>query len=109
MVSFVANFLWAGPLPGAVTLGFLIAAVPLLGFVVLELRRAAKQTAKKKDGSMQFMSRYRDEHGMPIFFEAGEDPSARAAQRVLRQKRRAEVSTWPETKADNKALQPPLQ
>jgi hypothetical protein len=89
MVSLVANFLWAGPLRGAVTLGFLIASVPLLAFVVLDLRRAARQSAQKKNGSMQFMSRYRDEHGMPIFFEAGEDPSARSAQRVLTQKRRA--------------------
>jgi hypothetical protein len=85
----VANFQWAGPLLGAVTLGFLIAAVLLLAFVVLDLRRAARQSAQKKSGSMQFMSRYHDEHGLPIFFEAGEDPSARPAHRVLTQARRS--------------------
>jgi hypothetical protein len=37
---------------------------------------------------MQFLSRYRDENGMPIFFDLGEDPSERSAHRVLMQKRR---------------------
>jgi hypothetical protein len=95
MDSLLASFvLAAGPLNRLVTYGFLLAAVPLLGFVVLDLRRAAKEAAEKKKGSMRFMSRYRDEHGMPIFFEAGEDPSARAAHRVLTQKRRAGATPW---------------
>jgi hypothetical protein len=44
---------------------------------------------------MTFMSRYRDENGMPIFFEAGEDPSARAAHRVLTQMRRSGAADRP--------------
>jgi hypothetical protein len=89
MVSLLANLVWSGLLHGVVTIGFLVAAVPLLAFVVVDLRRAARESARKKNGSMQFMSRHRDEHGMPIFFEAGEDPSARSARRVLTQKRRS--------------------
>ncbi len=93
MNPMLASFVFAGgPMNRLVTYGFLLAAVPLLGFVLLDLRRAAKVTAEKKKGSMKFMSRYRDEHGMPIFFEAGEDPSSRAAQRVLRQKQRGGIT-----------------
>ena len=54
-----------------------------------DLLRSRRQAAKPKNAPMLFMSRYRDENGMPIFFEAGEDPSERAAHRVLAQKRRA--------------------
>lgn len=89
MVDLLASFVSAAPLSRIVSVGFLLAAVPLLGLVALDLRRAAKASGEKKDGSMRFMSAYRDEHGMPIFFDAGEDPSARAAHRVLTQKRRA--------------------
>ncbi len=89
MLHLLANFVLAAPLNRLVTCGFLLAAVPLLGFVALDLRRAARESAEKKNATMKFMSRYRDEHGMPIFFEAGEDPSARAAHRVLMQKRRS--------------------
>lgn len=90
MLQLLASLIWAAPLSRLVSYGFLIAAVPLLGFVVLDLRRASKASAEKKQvDSMKFMSSYRDEHGMPIFFEAGEDPSARAAHRVLTQKRRS--------------------
>jgi len=89
MHPLLASFIFvAAPMSRLVTYGFLVAALPLLGFVALDLRRASKASAEKKQGSMKFMSSYRDEHGMPIFFEAGEDPSARAAHRVLTQKRR---------------------
>ena len=88
MLHLLTIFLWAAPLSRLVSYGFLIAAVPLLGFVALDMRRASRASAEKKKDSMKFMSSYRDEHGMPIFFEAGEDPSARAAHRVLTQKRR---------------------
>ena len=88
MLHFLASFIFAVPMSRVVACGFLVAAVPLLGLVALDLRRAAKASAEIKNGSMKFMSSYRDEHGMPIFFEAGEDPSARAAHRVLTQKRR---------------------
>lgn len=88
MSHLLAIFLLAAPMNRIVTFGFLLAAIPLLGFVALDLRRAAKASAARKNGAMKFMSRYRDENGMPIFFEAGEDPSARSAQRVLTQKRR---------------------
>ncbi len=81
--------MWAAPLSRLVSYGFLFAAVPLLGFVVLDLRRASRASVDKRKDSMKFMSSYRDEHGMPIFFEVGEDPSARAAHRVLTQKRRS--------------------
>lgn len=54
--------------------GFAAIALLLLGLVGLDMRRTAKASAKKA-ASMQFLSRYRDEHGMPIFFEGGEDSS----------------------------------
>lgn len=88
MHHLLATFIFAAPMSRLVTYGFLVAAIPLLGLVAVDLRRAAKASAEKRHGSMKFMSSYRDEHGMPIFFEAGEDPSARAAHRVLVQKRR---------------------
>lgn len=53
-----------------------------------DLLRARRQSSKPKDAPMLFMAAYRDENGMPIFFEAGEDPSERSAQRVLAQQRR---------------------
>lgn len=74
------------------TFGFLLIALPLLGFVGFELRRAAKQKAEQKDSGMTFLAPFRDENGMPIFYEAGEDPSARYAQRVLHQTRRANAA-----------------
>jgi len=76
----------AGQLP---TILFFVVAVPVLGFVALEMRRAAKAKAKEKNAPMKFLAPYRDEHGMPIFYDAGEDPSARYAQRVLQQNRRS--------------------
>jgi hypothetical protein len=60
----------------------------LLGLAGFDKRRAAK-AAVKRQSSMQFLSPYRDENGMPIFFEAGEDPLRRAAHRVIAQKRRS--------------------
>lgn len=89
MPDLLASFLLAAPTHRLAAFGFVVVAVPLLGIMALDMRRAAKATARKKDDSMTFMSRYRDENGMPIFFEAGEDPSARAAHRVLTQMRRA--------------------
>ena len=65
----------------------LLATVLSVGTAV-DLLRARRQASKPKKGQMLFMSRYRDENGMPIFFEAGEDPSERAAHRVLQQQRR---------------------
>jgi hypothetical protein len=67
--------------------GFLVVALVLLCLVGFDMRRATK-AAQRKSSSMQFLSRYRDENGMPIFFDLGEDPSERSAHRVLMQKRR---------------------
>jgi hypothetical protein len=89
MPDLLASFLLAAPNHRLATFGFVVIAVPLLGILVLDMRRAAKATARRNDATMTFMSRHRDENGMPIFFEAGEDPSARAAHRVLTQMRRA--------------------
>jgi hypothetical protein len=89
MPDLVASFLLAAPTHRLAAFGFVAVAVPLLGIIALDMRRAARASAQKKDATMTFMSRYRDENGMPIFFEAGEDPSARAAHRVLTQMRRA--------------------
>jgi hypothetical protein len=89
MHDLLASFLFAAPNHRLAMYGFVLVAVPLLGLLAIDMRRASKVSAEKKDTSMKFMSRYRDEHGMPIFFEAGEDPSARAAHRVLTQMRRA--------------------
>lgn len=71
------------------TYGFLAVVVPLLAVVAVDLRRASKAQAEKKNSSMQFLAPFRDENGMPIFYEAGEDPSERYAQRVLMHTRRA--------------------
>ena len=67
--------------------GFAAVALVLLGLVGFDMRRAKKASAKKTS-SMQFLSRYRDENGLPIFFDVGEDPSERSAHRVFMQKRR---------------------
>jgi hypothetical protein len=67
--------------------GFAGLALVLLVLVAFDMRRAIKATAKK-NSSMQFLSPHRDEYGMPIFFEAGEDPLERAAHRVIARKRR---------------------
>jgi hypothetical protein len=67
--------------------GFLVVALVLLCLVGFDRRRATR-AAQRKSSSMQFLSRYRDENGMPIFFDLGEDPSERSAHRVLMQKRR---------------------
>ncbi|HUD57546.1 MAG TPA: hypothetical protein VMR02_20115 [Terracidiphilus sp.] len=88
MHDLLASFLFAAPNHRVAAYGFVLVAVPLLGLMAVDMRRASKASAQKKDRSMKFMSRYRDENGMPIFFEAGEDPSARAAHRVLTQMQR---------------------
>jgi len=92
MHDLLASFLFAAPNHRLAEYGFVLMAVPLLGLMAVDMRRASRAAAQKKDTSMKFMSRYRDENGMPIFFEAGEDPSARAAHRVLTQMRRADRS-----------------
>jgi hypothetical protein len=95
MPDLVASFLLAAPTHRLAAFGFVAVAVPLLGIMALDMRRAARASAQKKDATMTFMSRYRDENGMPIFFEAGEDPSARAAHRVLTQMRRSGAADRP--------------
>jgi hypothetical protein len=85
MAHLFASFLLAAQMPRLVTLGFLLAAVPLLGVVALDLRRAAKASTARKNGSMEFVSRYR---GMAIFFESGEDL---AMDRVAAQRPRRET------------------
>ncbi len=95
MPDLVASFLLAAPTHRLAAFGFVAVAVPLLGIIALDMRRAARASAQKKDATMTFMSRYRDENGMPIFFEAGEDPSARAAHRVLTQMRRSGAADRP--------------
>ena len=89
MLDLLASFLLAAPNHRIAEFGFFLVAVPLLGIMAVDMRRAAKASVDKKDTSMTFMSRYRDENGPPIFFEAGEDPSSRARHRVLTQMRRA--------------------
>jgi hypothetical protein len=89
MHDLLASFLFAAPNHRLAAYGFVLVAVPLFVLMAVDMRRAAKASAQRTDASMKFMSRYRDESGMPIFFEAGEDPSARAAHRVLTQTRRA--------------------
>jgi hypothetical protein len=89
MHELLASFLFAAPNHRLAAYGFVLVAVPLLGVMALDMRRAAKASAQKRDASMKFMSRYRDENGAAIFFEAGEDPSARAAHRVVTKMRRA--------------------
>ena len=68
--------------------GFLSGAGALLGLLAFDLRRSA-HPGQKKNEPMQFLAPYRDENGMPIYYEAGEDPTERYAQRVLARARRA--------------------
>ena len=89
MHELLASFLFAAPTHRLAAYAFVLVAVPLLGVMAIDMRRAAKASAQKRDASMKFMSRYRDENGAAIFFEAGEDPSARAAHRVVTKMRRA--------------------
>jgi hypothetical protein len=88
MVNFIASIDWPTLAGHASHYGFMLIAAFLLLLLCFDFRRTAKLTAKKTS-SMQFLSRYRDENGMPIFFEEGEDPSARSAHRVLTRTRRA--------------------
>ncbi|HUN83909.1 MAG TPA: hypothetical protein VMU48_05995 [Terracidiphilus sp.] len=82
----------AGLIGHLATYGFLAVVVPVVIAVIFDLRRASKAQAEKKNASMQFLAPYRDENGMPIFYEADEDPTERYAQRVLMQTRRAHAS-----------------
>ena len=67
---------------------FGLLAAALGAGAAFDLLRSRRLATKQKNPQMLFMSRYRDENGMPIFFEAGEDPSERSAQRVLQRQRR---------------------
>lgn len=69
--------------------GFLLVAGALLGLLAFDLRPSRAVSARKENEPMRFLAPYRDENGMPIYYEAGEDPSSRYAQRVLARTRRA--------------------
>jgi hypothetical protein len=71
--------------------GFIPAILAVVGVVALDMRRTARAAARVKNEPTRFLAPYRDEHGMPIYFEAGEDPSARSARRVFRETRRARI------------------
>jgi hypothetical protein len=80
MAHLLTSFLLVAPMNPLVTYGFLAAAVPLLGFVALDLRRAAKAAAVKKNAN-RYMSRYQDGNGMSIFFDTSDDSSSRSTRR----------------------------
>ena len=82
----------AGHIEHLATYGFFAVMTPLLVAVIFDLRRASKAQAERKSASMTFLAPFRDENGMPIFYEADEDPSERYAQRVLMRTRRANAS-----------------
>lgn len=69
--------------------GFVVAGVALLGFLVFDLREAARESAARKNGPMKFRSPYREDDGTSIFFYDGDDASEGAAQAVPVQSRRA--------------------
>jgi hypothetical protein len=80
MAHLLTSLLLVAPMNPLVTYGFLAAAVPLLGFVALDLRRAAKAAAVKKNAN-RYMSRYQDGNGMSIFFDTSDDSSSRSTRR----------------------------
>jgi hypothetical protein len=80
MAHLLTSLLLVAPMNPLVTYGFLAAAVPLLGFVALDLRRAAKASAVKKNAN-RYMSRYQDGNGMSIFFDTSDDSSSRSTRR----------------------------
>ncbi len=61
---------------------FLLVTLTLLILLGADFRRGARAAVKEKPRP-QFLSRYRDENGMPIYFDADTDPSDRAAHRVI--------------------------
>jgi hypothetical protein len=81
MAHLLTSLLLVAPMNPLVTYGFLAAAVPLLGFVALDLRRAAKAAAVKKNAANQYTSRYRDGNGMSVFFDTSDDSSSRSTRR----------------------------
>lgn len=87
MCALFAESLWTVPASRLFPWGLLLVAAILAAFVALEMQRAAKDSATKKD-SMEFMSPYHDGNGMSVFFDTSEDPSDRPAHRVLAHKRR---------------------
>ena len=68
--------------------GFLLGIGALLGLLAFDLRRSVYASGRRKNEPMKFLAPYRDENGMPIYYEAGEDPTERYAQRVLARARR---------------------
>lgn len=67
--------------------GFAALALVLLALVALDMRRIVKATAKTS-APTQFLSPYQRNNEISVFYDAGEDPSARAAHRVIAMKRR---------------------
>ncbi len=88
MLDLMASGVWTIPASRFFPYGFVVLGAALVSFMVSDLRRAAKESAAKKSGEMKFVSRYREEGGMSIFFDTGEDASAPAAQPALARKRR---------------------
>ena len=60
MPDLLATFFLAAPAHRLAAFGFVVVAVPLLGIMVLDMRRSAKASARKNDATMAFMSGYRD-------------------------------------------------
>lgn len=89
MVTFIASFGLPVSTDRLSLYGFAALALVLLGLVALDMRRIVKATARKSS-PMHFLSPHRDENGLPIFFEQGEDPSERAALRLIAKKRHNE-------------------
>jgi hypothetical protein len=83
VVEFIASFELPSFTSHPSLYGFFVVALVLLGLVVFDMRRIVKATAKRSSSM-----RYRNENGMSVFFDAGEDPTERTAHRVIRQKRR---------------------
>lgn len=61
---------------------FLLVTSVLLSLLGMDLRRGARTAAKDKLPE-RYLSRYRDENGMPIYYDANTDPSDLAAHRVI--------------------------
>lgn len=87
MVEFIASFELPTSTNHLSLFGFAALALVLLVLVAFDMRRAVRATAKKSS-SMQFPGQYREENGMSIFFDTGEDPSERTAHPVIAKKRR---------------------
>ena len=86
----VANSVWTIPASRFFPWGFVVLSAALIGFMVDDLRRAAKDSASKNDRSMKFAPHYREEDDMSVFFDSGDDSAAYAADWALAQKQREE-------------------